>query len=66
MDRALASFLKFRLDAREHLSRSLAADPEFGLDFVPGKGRAARVDTCLNLSSGFGGSNVCSVFKRVT
>jgi tetratricopeptide (TPR) repeat protein len=31
MDRALASFLKFRLDAREHLSRSLAADPEFGL-----------------------------------
>src|SRR5262249_11779131 len=28
---ALSSFLKFRLDAREHLSRSLAADPEFGL-----------------------------------
>src|SRR5213080_2595240 len=31
MERALSSFLKFRLDAREHLSRSLAADPEFGL-----------------------------------
>jgi tetratricopeptide (TPR) repeat protein len=31
MDGALASFLKFRLDAREHLSRCLAADPEFGL-----------------------------------
>ena len=40
-------------------------DPEFGLDFVPGKGRAARVDTCLNLSSGFGGSNVCTIFRRV-
>ena len=31
MERALSSFLKFRLDAREHLSRCLAADPEFGL-----------------------------------
>src|SRR5262249_7100262 len=31
MERTLSSFLKFRLDAREHLSRSLAADPEFGL-----------------------------------
>src|SRR6516225_8866946 len=31
MEGALSSFLKFRLDAREHLSRSLAADPEFGL-----------------------------------
>src|SRR5262245_33530067 len=31
MERALSSFLKFRLDAREHLSRGLAADPDFGL-----------------------------------
>ena len=31
MDLAVASFLNFRLDAREHLSRGLAADPEFGL-----------------------------------
>jgi len=31
MEHALSSFLKFRLDAREHLSRCLAADPEFGL-----------------------------------
>src|SRR5437868_13492658 len=31
MERALSSFLKFRLDAREHLSRCLAADPEFAL-----------------------------------
>ncbi len=31
MDCVVASFLNFRLDAREHLSRCLAADPEFGL-----------------------------------
>ena len=31
MERALSSFLKFRLDVREHLSRCLAADPQFGL-----------------------------------
>ena len=31
MEHALSSFLKFRLDAREHLSRCLAADPQFGL-----------------------------------
>src|SRR5260370_29889245 len=31
MERALSSFLKFRLDAREHLSHCLAADPEFSL-----------------------------------
>jgi 3-oxoacyl-[acyl-carrier-protein] synthase II len=40
-------------------------DREFGMDFVPGKGRPMRVDTCLNLSAGFGGSNVCTVFKRL-
>jgi len=31
LDRAVAGFLKFRLDTREHLSRALAADREFGL-----------------------------------
>jgi 3-oxoacyl-[acyl-carrier-protein] synthase II len=40
-------------------------DPEFGLDFIPGRGREMRVETCINLSSGFGGSNVCTVFRRV-
>src|SRR5262249_50531183 len=30
MERALSSFLKFRLDARGHLSRSLAAESGFG------------------------------------
>ena len=34
-------------------------DPECDLDYVPGQGRAARVGRCLNLSAGFGGSNVC-------
>jgi len=33
------------------------------LDCVPGKGRAARVSTCLNLAAGFGGFNVCLVVK---
>ena len=41
-------------------------DPAFGMDFVPGKGRPMRVDTCLNLSAGFGGLDVCTVFKRVS
>ena len=27
-------------------------EPEFGLDFMPGKGRAARVDTCFSLAAG--------------
>ena len=42
-------------------------DPEadFGLDFVPNKGRAARVDTCFSLAAGFGGFNVCLVLKKV-
>ncbi|HTP52947.1 MAG TPA: beta-ketoacyl-[acyl-carrier-protein] synthase family protein [Anaeromyxobacteraceae bacterium] len=38
--------------------------PECDLDYVPLRGRAMRVGTCLNLSAGFGGFNVCSVIKR--
>jgi tetratricopeptide (TPR) repeat protein len=30
-DRTVASYLKFRLDTRDHLARTLKADPEFGL-----------------------------------
>jgi 3-oxoacyl-[acyl-carrier-protein] synthase II len=41
-------------------------DPEFDLDLIPGKGRPARVDTCLSLAAGFGGLNVCLVLKRAT
>ena len=41
-------------------------DPECDLDCVPGKGRRARVDHCLNLAAGFGGFNVCLVLRRAT
>jgi 3-oxoacyl-[acyl-carrier-protein] synthase II len=39
-------------------------DPDCDLDCVSGEGRLMRVDTCLNLAAGFGGSNVCLVIKR--
>ncbi len=39
-------------------------DPECDLDYVPGKGRPHEVETCLNLSAGFGGFNVCLVLRR--
>jgi 3-oxoacyl-[acyl-carrier-protein] synthase II len=40
-------------------------DPAFGaFDFVPGRGRAARVRACLNLSAGFGGFNACVLLKE--
>ncbi len=38
-------------------------DPECDLDYVPGRGRPHRVQTCLNLSAGFGGFNVCLVLR---
>ena len=40
-------------------------DPECDLDYVPGRARPIRLETCLNLSAGFGGFNVCTVWKRV-
>lgn len=40
-------------------------DPQCDLDYVPGRGRAMQVSTCLNLSAGFGGFNVCLVLKRI-
>jgi 3-oxoacyl-(acyl-carrier-protein) synthase len=40
-------------------------DPALDIDCVPGKGRAAKVATCLNLSAGFGGSNVVLVIRRL-
>jgi 3-oxoacyl-[acyl-carrier-protein] synthase II len=39
-------------------------DPDCDWDCVPGKGREARVDRCLNLAAGFGGVNVCVVLTR--
>jgi 3-oxoacyl-[acyl-carrier-protein] synthase II len=41
-------------------------DPECRIDCVPGKGRSAKVNTCLNLSAGFGGFNACTVFRGVS
>ena len=40
-------------------------DPECDLDYVPGRARPMGLTTCLNLSAGFGGFNVCTVWKRV-
>ena len=40
-------------------------DPECDLDYVPGRARPMALETCLNLSAGFGGFNVCTVWKRV-
>jgi 3-oxoacyl-(acyl-carrier-protein) synthase len=40
-------------------------DPECDLDYVPGKARPMALRTCLNLAAGFGGFNVCTVWKRV-
>jgi 3-oxoacyl-[acyl-carrier-protein] synthase II len=39
-------------------------DPEFGMDFVMGKGRATKISTCLNMSAGFGGANACLLLAR--
>ena len=41
-------------------------EPGFDLDYVPGKGRSSKVDTCLSLAAGFGGFNACLVLKRLT
>jgi 3-oxoacyl-[acyl-carrier-protein] synthase II len=39
-------------------------DPEFGLDFVTGQARSLALDSCLNISAGFGGFNACLVLRR--
>jgi 3-oxoacyl-[acyl-carrier-protein] synthase II len=41
-------------------------DPECVIDCVPGKGRDAKVNTCLNLSAGFGGFNACVVLRSAS
>ncbi len=40
------------------------ADPALGLDYVPGEGREARVETVLSASFGFGGTNNALVLRR--
>ncbi len=40
-------------------------DPECDLDYVPLRGRPARVDLAISTSYGFGGHNACLAFARV-
>jgi 3-oxoacyl-[acyl-carrier-protein] synthase II len=39
-------------------------DPDFGMNFVMGQGRATALSTCLNMSAGFGGANACLLLGR--
>ncbi|MCI1991362.1 MAG: beta-ketoacyl-[acyl-carrier-protein] synthase II, partial [Oscillospiraceae bacterium] len=39
-------------------------DPECDLDYVPNTARKARPDYALSTNLGFGGHNVCLVFRR--
>jgi 3-oxoacyl-[acyl-carrier-protein] synthase II len=39
-------------------------DPELDLDYVPNQPRAARLDTILTASFGFGGTNNCLILRR--
>ena len=62
---SIACVLALRHQAIPPTANLSEPDPAFGsFDFVPGEGRAARLTTCLNLSAGFGGFNVCLVLKQ--
>jgi 3-oxoacyl-[acyl-carrier-protein] synthase II len=39
-------------------------DPELDLDYIPGEARAARVNTVMSASFGFGGTNNALIFRR--
>lgn len=39
-------------------------DPDLDLDYVPGQGRPARLDSVMSASFGFGGTNGVLVFRR--
>ncbi len=40
-------------------------DPECSLDFVPNEAREKKMQFVMNNSFGFGGTNVCLIFKKV-
>jgi 3-oxoacyl-[acyl-carrier-protein] synthase II len=62
---AIACALAIARQAIPPTANLVEPEPGFDLDFVPGRGRPARVETVLNLGAGFGGFNVCTVLKRV-
>ncbi len=61
---AVACTLALQRQAVPPTANLTEPDPECDLDYVPGTGRPRRVETCLNLSAGFGGFNVCLVLRR--
>lgn len=61
---AVACVLALQHQAVPPTANLTEPDPECDLDYVPGTGRPRRVGTCLNLSAGFGGFNVCLVLRR--
>jgi 3-oxoacyl-[acyl-carrier-protein] synthase II len=60
---AVACVLAIKHQALPPTANLVEQDPECAIDCVPGVGRPAHVRTCLNLSAGFGGFNVCLVLR---
>jgi len=59
----LATVLAVTDDIAPPTMNYLGLDPECDLDYVPGQGRPAKLQTALSNSFGFGNCNVSLVFK---